>query len=189
MKNKVAFQTLGCKLNYSETSTIGIQFIKRDFVIVDFKEKADVYVLNTCSVTESAERECRQIIRRALRQNPQAFVIVTGCYAQLRPDEIAKIEGVDAVLGSSEKFKLFSILEKFEKQDPACVFVNPIEEAYDFGTAHSTDADNRKREFIKIQDGCDFSCAFCTITLARGSRRRLEVEKTVGQFKALVDKG
>jgi threonylcarbamoyladenosine tRNA methylthiotransferase MtaB len=189
MKNKVAFQTLGCKLNYSETSTIGSQFIKRNYVIVDFKEKADVYVLNTCSVTESAERECRQIIRRALRQNPQAYVIVTGCYAQLRPNEITQIEGVDAVLGSSEKFKLFSILENFEKQDLACVFVNPIEEAYDFGAAHSTDADNRTRAFLKIQDGCDFSCAFCTIPLARGSSRSLEVEKTVGQFKALVDKG
>jgi threonylcarbamoyladenosine tRNA methylthiotransferase MtaB len=189
MKNKVAFQTLGCKLNYSETSTIGSQFINRNYSIVDFKDKADVYVLNTCSVTESAERECRQIIRRALRQNPEAYVIVTGCYAQLRPDEIAKIDGVDAVLGSSEKFKLFSILNNFKKQDPACVFVNPIEEANEFGVAHSTDAEGRTRAFLKIQDGCDYSCAFCTIPLARGSSRSLKIYKTVEQFKTLIKDG
>jgi len=187
MKNKVAFQTLGCKLNYSETSTIGSQFVKHSFRIVDFKDKADVYVLNTCSVTETAERECRQLIRRALRQNPEAYIIVTGCYAQLRPDEIAKIEGVDAVLGSSEKFKLFSVLENFEKQGLSCVFVNPIEEANDFGVAHSTDADSRTRAFIKIQDGCDYSCAFCTIPLARGSSRSLSIDKTVEQFKTLIN--
>lgn len=189
MKNKVAFQTLGCKLNYSETSTIGNQFIKRNFSIVDFKDKADVYVLNTCSVTESAERECRQIIRRALRQNPEAYIIVTGCYAQLRPNDIAKIHGVDAVLGSSEKFKLFTILEDFEKKALACVFVNPIEEANDFGVAHSTDADSRTRAFLKIQDGCDFGCAFCTIPLARGSSRSLEMDKTIEQFKNLINEG
>jgi len=187
MKNKVAFQTLGCKLNYSETSTIGSQFVNRNYSIVDFKDKADIYVLNTCSVTESAERECRQIIRRALRQNPEAYIIVTGCYAQLRPDEIAKIDGVDAVLGSSEKFKLFSILENFEKQSLACVFVSPIEEANDFGVAHSTDADSRTRAFLKIQDGCDYNCAFCTIPLARGSSRSLAFDKTVEQFKALIN--
>jgi threonylcarbamoyladenosine tRNA methylthiotransferase MtaB len=189
MKNKVAFQTLGCKLNYSETSTIGNQFVTRNYNIVDFKDKADVYVLNTCSVTESAERECRQIIRRVLRQNPEAYVIVTGCYAQLRPNEIAQIDGVDAVLGSSEKFKLFSILENFEKQSLACVFVNPIEEAKDFGVAHSTDADSRTRAFLKIQDGCDYSCAFCTIPLARGSSRSLAIDKTVEQFKTLINDG
>ena len=189
MKNKVAFQTLGCKLNYSETSAIGSQFVNRNFKTVDFKDKADVYVLNTCSVTESAERECRQIIRRALRQNPEAYVIVTGCYAQLRPNDIAKIDGVDAVLGSSEKFKLFSILENFEKQDLAGVFVDPIEEANDFGVAHSTDADIRTRAFLKIQDGCDYTCAFCTIPLARGSSRSLEIDKTVEQFNNLIEDG
>ena len=187
MKNKVAFQTLGCKLNYSETSTLGSQFVDRDFSIVDFKDKADVYVLNTCSVTESVERECRQIIRRALRLNPEAYIIVTGCYAQLRPHEIAKIKGVDAVLGSTEKFKLFSILNNFEKQDLACVFVNPIEESNEFGVAHSTDAETRTRAFLKIQDGCDYSCAFCTIPLARGSSRSLAIDKSVQQFKTLID--
>ncbi|NNJ54435.1 MAG: tRNA (N(6)-L-threonylcarbamoyladenosine(37)-C(2))-methylthiotransferase MtaB, partial [Ignavibacteriaceae bacterium] len=122
MKNKVAFQTLGCKLNFSETSTIGNQFAENDFHIVDFKEKADVYVLNTCSVTETAEKECRQIIRRALRQNPEAYIIVTGCYAQLRPEEIAKIDGVDAVLGSNEKFKIFDLIKDFTKEDYSCIY-------------------------------------------------------------------
>jgi threonylcarbamoyladenosine tRNA methylthiotransferase MtaB len=189
MKNKVAFQTIGCKLNYSETSTIGDQFVNRDFHIVDFKEKADVYVLNTCSVTDSAERECRQLIRRALRKNPEAFIIVTGCYAQLRPNEIAKIEGVDAVLGSSEKFKLFSILENFNKQKLACIYVNPIEEADDFGIAHSTDADSRTRAFLKIQDGCDYNCSFCTIPLARGNSRSLSEDQIINQFKELLANG
>jgi threonylcarbamoyladenosine tRNA methylthiotransferase MtaB len=189
MKNKVAFHTIGCKLNYSETSTIGDQFVNRDFHIVDFKEKADVYVLNTCSVTDSAERECRQLIRRALRKNPEAFIIVTGCYAQLRPNEIAKIEGVDAVLGSSEKFKLFSILENFNKQKLACIYVNPIEEADDFGIAHSTDADSRTRAFLKIQDGCDYNCSFCTIPLARGNSRSLSEDQIINQFKELLANG
>ena len=117
MHKTVAFHTLGCKLNYSETSSIGKQFLDRGFQFADFNVAADVYVLNTCSVTESAERECRQVIRRALRQNPQAFIIVTGCYAQLRPEEIAHIEGVDFVLGSSEKFKLFSLIDKFNKRE------------------------------------------------------------------------
>ncbi len=111
MKKKVSLYTLGCKLNFSETSTIGNEFIQNGFTVVDFEEKSDVYVINTCTVTENAEKDCRQIVRRALRQNPNAYVIVTGCYAQLRADEIAKIEGVDAVLGSSEKFRIFDLIK------------------------------------------------------------------------------
>ena len=118
MNKKVALHTLGCKLNFSESSTIGNQFLLNDFEIVDSKEKADVYLFNTCTVTESAEKECRQLIRRALRINPDAYIIVTGCYAQLRPEEISKIEGVDAVIGSNEKFNLFSILDNFNKSNP-----------------------------------------------------------------------
>ena len=114
--SKVAFHTLGCKLNFSETSTIGEQFLKRGYSVVDYNEKADVYVINTCTVTDNADKECRQIVRRALKNNPEAYIIVTGCYAQLRPDEIVKIDGVDAVLGSNEKFKLFEYINKFEKQ-------------------------------------------------------------------------
>jgi len=184
---KVALHTLGCKLNYSETSSIGNQFLEKNFEVVDFQDKADVYVLNTCSVTESAERECRQIIRRALRQNPEAFIIVTGCYAQLRPEEIAGIEGVDAVLGSNEKFKLFSLLENFNKRDLACISVTPTENLTEFGVAHSTDADSRTRAFLKIQDGCDYTCSFCTIPLARGASRSLPVINVVDEFKKLLE--
>ena len=186
MQKKVALHTLGCKLNYSETSSIGRQFLDREFELVDFQEPADVYVLNTCSVTESAERECRQIIRKALRQNPEAFVIVTGCYAQLRPEEIAKIDGVDVVLGSNEKFKLFSLLENFNKRELTCISVTPTENLTEFGAAHSTDADSRTRAFLKIQDGCDYTCSFCTIPLARGASRSLAIPNVVKEFKKLL---
>lgn len=189
MRKKVALHTLGCKLNYSETSSIGNQFLERNFDIVDFYQEADVYVLNTCSVTESAERECRQIIRRALRLNPQAFIIVTGCYAQLRPDEIAQIDGVDAVLGSNEKFNLFSLIDNFNKRELACISVTPTENLTEFGVAHSTDADNRTRAFLKVQDGCDYTCSFCTIPLARGASRSLAVKEVVNEFKKLLDAG
>ncbi|MFI5237973.1 MAG: tRNA (N(6)-L-threonylcarbamoyladenosine(37)-C(2))-methylthiotransferase MtaB, partial [Ignavibacteriales bacterium] len=187
MQNKVALHTLGCKLNYSETSTIGRQFLDKNFQVVDFGEVADVYLLNTCSVTESAEKECRQIVRRVLRQNPEAFIIVTGCYAQLRPEEIARIEGVDAVLGSNEKFKLFSLLENFTKRELTCISVTPTENLTEFGVAHSTDADGRTRAFLKIQDGCDYTCSFCTIPLARGASRSLAVNNVVEEFRKLVD--
>ena len=189
MKKQVALHTLGCKLNYSETSSIGNQFLERNFEVVDFQDNADVYVLNTCSVTESAERECRQIIRRALRQNPEAFIIVTGCYAQLRPEEISRIEGVDAVLGSNEKFKLFSLLENFNKRELTCISVTPTENLTEFGVAHSTDADSRTRAFLKIQDGCDYTCSFCTIPLARGSSRSLESNNVIKEFEKLLDSG
>jgi threonylcarbamoyladenosine tRNA methylthiotransferase MtaB len=186
---KVALHTLGCKLNYSETSTIGSQFLNRGFQIVDFKEKADVYVFNTCSVTENAERECRQLVRRALRHNPGAFVVVTGCYAQLRPEEISGIDGVDAVLGSNEKFNLFSIIDNFEKRDLACIFVSPMQQLNEFGAAHSSDADSRTRAFLKIQDGCDYNCSFCTIPLARGKSRSMNPEKLISEFSKLIDGG
>ncbi len=189
MNKKVALHTLGCKLNYSETSSIGRQFLDREYELVEFQKAADIYVLNTCSVTESAERECRQIIRRALRQNPEAFIIVTGCYAQLRPEEIAKIDGVDAVLGSNEKFKLFSLIDNFNKRDLTCISVTPTENLTEFGIAHSTDADSRTRAFLKIQDGCDYTCSFCTIPLARGASRSLAVNNVIDEFKKLLDAG
>ena len=189
MPRKVALHTLGCKLNFSETSTIGKQFLSKGFDIVDIKEKADVYVLNTCTVTENAEKECRQIVRRALRQNPDAFVIVTGCYAQLRPEEIANIEGVDAVLGSKEKFDLFSRINDFEKKDLSCIYVSTTDELNNFGSAHSTDADSRTRAYFKIQDGCDYKCSFCTIPLARGKSRSLEPERVLSEFNELLISG
>ena len=185
----VALHTLGCKLNFSETSTIGNEFIENGFKIVDQKEKADVYLFNTCTVTENAERECRQLVRRALRSNPEAYIIVTGCYAQLRPDEIASIDGVDAVLGSNEKFKMFSILDNFEKKELACIKVSPLEDLTEFGAAHSTDADSRTRAFLKIQDGCDYNCSFCTIPLARGASRSMPIINVIDEFKLLLDSG
>ncbi len=187
--NKVALHTLGCKLNFAETSTIGNQFLTRGFQVVDFRENADVYVFNTCTVTENAEKECRQLVRRVLRQNPDACIVVTGCYAQLRPEEIAAIEGVDAVLGTQEKFRLFEILNNFEKKEMACVFVSPDGEQTDFGPAHSSDADNRTRAYLKIQDGCDYKCTFCTIPKARGLSRSMDPDSVITDFKALLDRG
>ena len=189
MEQTVALHTLGCKLNYSETSSISKQFLDRGFQITEFNNRADVYVLNTCSVTESAERECRQIIRRALRKNPEAFVIVTGCYAQLRPEEISRIEGVDAVLGSNEKFKLFSLINDFTKKELACISVSATENLTEFGSARSSEADSRTRAFLKIQDGCDYNCSFCTIPLARGDSRSLSASKTIEEFKSLLKDG
>jgi threonylcarbamoyladenosine tRNA methylthiotransferase MtaB len=187
--NKVALHTLGCKLNYSETSTIGKQFLSKGFEIVDFKEHADIYVFNTCTVTGNAERECRQLVRRALRQNPEAFIIVTGCYAQLRPDEISHIEGVDVVLGSHEKFKLFSLIDNFQKRELACIHVSPVNDSNEFGMAHSSDADSRTRAYFKIQDGCDYKCTFCTIPLARGKSRSMESYLVIRDFKTLIADG
>ncbi len=186
---KVALHTLGCKLNFSESSTIGKEFLEKGFDIVDIRENADVYLFNTCTVTENAEKECRQLVRRVLRQNPEAFVIVTGCYAQLRPGEIASIDGVDAVLGSNEKFKIFSILDNFEKKKLACTFVSPLEDLNDFGFASSGEGDTRTRAYFKIQDGCDYKCSFCTIPLARGGSRSMEPNRVLEEFKKIIDAG
>lgn len=189
MNHKVAFHTLGCKLNYSESSAIGQQFQNHGFQIVQFKDRADVYVINTCTVTDNADKECRQIIRRALRQNPEAYIIVTGCYAQLKPDEISDIEGVDAVLGSNEKFKIFSLLKNFEKKELSCIHVTPVDEIEDVFSASSSDNDERTRAFLKIQDGCDYKCSFCTIPIARGKSRSLPEEEVLSNFKSLLDHG
>jgi threonylcarbamoyladenosine tRNA methylthiotransferase MtaB len=187
---KVALHTLGCKLNFSETSSIGKQFLKNGFEVVDFANEADVYVINTCTVTENAERDCRQIVRKALRTNPDAYVMVTGCYAQLRPDEIAGIDGVDIVLGSKEKFDVFSFIENFEKKNLACIFVSPTDElTNEFGFASSSEADSRTRAYFKIQDGCDYKCTFCTIPLARGGSRSMDPGKAVEKFSELIEQG
>ncbi len=189
MPGKVALHTLGCKLNFSETSTMGNQFLSRGYKIVEQKEESDIFVLNTCTVTENAEKECRQIVRSVLRKNPEAFIIVTGCYAQLRPQEIATIEGVDLVLGSNEKFKLFSLIDNFQKKELTCIYTTPTEKLIDFGPAYSTEADDRTRAFLKIQDGCDYKCSFCTIPLARGASRSMEPKEVLDTFKKLVDDG
>lgn len=189
MNNKVAFHTLGCKLNFAETTAIENQFFEKSFEIVDFKEKADIYVFNTCTVTENAEKECRQLVRRALRKNPESFIIVTGCYAQLRPEEIIQIEGVDAVLGSNEKFKLFSIIQDFKKKVIGCVYVSPTNELNEFGAAYTAEFNKRTRAFFKIQDGCDYKCTFCTIPLARGKSRSMDPGAVIDEFKHLIEKG
>ena len=189
MSSTVAFHTLGCKLNFAETSTIGEQFLKRGFSIVDYGEKADVYVINTCTVTEHADKECRQVVRRALKNNPGAYVVVTGCYAQLQPEVISKIDGVDAVLGSSEKFNLFNYIEDFKKKELSCIYVSPTEGLNSFNSSHSTIADDRTRAFFKVQDGCDYKCTFCTIPLARGKSRSMNPDEVINNYKDLLSKG
>lgn len=186
---KAAFHTLGCKLNFSETSTIAKQFSNNGFEIVDFNSYSDVYVVNTCTVTENADRECRQIVRRALRKNPDAFIAVVGCYAQLRPEEIASIEGVDAVFGSNEKFNIFSHITEFSKNQLSCIYIDETDEKNNFYEAHSTDADSRTRAFLKIQDGCDYKCTFCTIPLARGGSRSQHQENVIINFQQLLQEG
>jgi threonylcarbamoyladenosine tRNA methylthiotransferase MtaB len=166
---KVAFYTLGCKLNYSETSSISRLFEQRGYEKVDFTEKADIYVINTCSVTDNADKKCRKVVREALKHSPQAFITIVGCYAQLKPQEIAEIPGVDAVLGAAEKFRLLDVLDGFQKDGLTKVFHSDIQKANIFHNAYSLS--DRTRTFLKVQDGCDYNCSFCTIPLARGESR------------------
>lgn len=187
---RVSLHTLGCKVNFSETSTIGKGFSSRGFEIVGDGEPCDVYVLNTCSVTERADRECRQLIRRVLRHSPDAYVIVIGCYAQLQPGAIQGIEGVDLVLGAREKFNLFDLAPvEFRKNGVSQQFVSCIDETIDFVPSSSSDVDGRTRAFLKIQDGCDYVCTFCTIPLARGRSRSMEFESVLAEAKRLADEG
>ena len=185
----VTLHTLGCKLNYSETSTIAKDFSSKGFELKNYGEISDVFVLNTCSVTENADKECRQIVRSIIRNNPETYIIVTGCYAQLQPDEIASIEGVDLVLGIKEKFKLFDYIENYDKKELSCIYRSPVEEAKDFGEAFSADTDSRTRAFLKIQDGCNYKCSFCTIPMARGSSRSLEISKIIDNANKIIDSG
>jgi len=186
---KVAFHTLGCKLNFAETSTIGRQFVDHDFEIVDFDCPSDVYVLNTCSVTDRADRECRQIIRRVLRQSPFAYIVVVGCYAQLQPQEIASIDGVDLVIGAKEKFRIFDYADNFQKKSIPQVFVSCIDEVTEFSPSFSAEVGGRTRAFLKIQDGCDFPCAFCTIPRARGESRSQSIQQILQQARVIVEQG
>ncbi len=199
----VSLHTLGCKLNYSETSTLAKQFETRGIQLRRFGEKSDIFVLNTCTVTDNADKECRRLIRSVIRNNPDTYIIVTGCYAQLQPGDIAAIEGVDLVLGFKEKFKLFDYLEKslanfdsdllpciFKKSTPKTkIFVSEIKETDGIGEAFSADTDSRTRAFLKIQDGCDYSCSFCTIPLARGSSRSLPADRVIENAQKIIDAG
>lgn len=166
---KVAFYTLGCKLNYSETSTISRLFEEKGHKKVDFTDTPDIFIINTCSVTENADKKCHKIVREARSISPDAYVAIIGCYAQLKPKEIAEIPGVDAVLGAAEKFRLVELLDGFVRQPQAQVFASDIEKANRFNTSYSLH--DRTRTFLKVQDGCDYSCTFCTIPLARGNSR------------------
>ncbi|MEO5890815.1 MAG: tRNA (N(6)-L-threonylcarbamoyladenosine(37)-C(2))-methylthiotransferase MtaB [Ferruginibacter sp.] len=187
MSKTVALHTLGCKLNFSETSTIG-QLLENDgFTKKDFDEVADVYVINTCSVTDNADKECRLLVRRIQRKAPEAMVVITGCYAQLKPAEIAAIPGVDLVLGAAEKFNIVEHLKEITKGDSAKICSCDIEDVNVFTAAQSKN--DRTRVFLKVQDGCDYNCSFCTIPLARGKSRSDSIENIIDNVKSIAGQG
>ena len=182
---KVALHTLGCKLNFSETSTIARDFEKAGYARVELDHSPDILVINTCSVTDNADKRCRQLVRKALRNNPDTFVTIIGCYAQLKPEEIASIEGVDLVLGSNEKFNILAHIESLDKAtENATVKANEIKETREFVPSYSFG--DRTRSFLKVQDGCDYFCSFCTIPLARGRSRSASIAETIESAKEVA---
>ncbi|WP_343303490.1 tRNA (N(6)-L-threonylcarbamoyladenosine(37)-C(2))-methylthiotransferase MtaB [Chitinophaga niabensis] len=183
----VAFHTLGCKLNFSETSTISRLLEKDGFEKRDFEETADVYVINTCSVTDNADKECRMLVRRIQRRAPESFVVITGCYAQLKPKEIAEIPGVDLVLGAAEKFNIVEHIRELSKGDSAKICSCDIEDVHTFHASYSLN--DRTRTFLKVQDGCDYNCSFCTIPMARGISRSDSVANVIGHAQTLAATG
>jgi len=187
MAKKVALHTLGCKLNFTETSTIGRMLKEEGFQAVPFEEAADVYVLNTCSVTDNADRKCRYFIRQALNKNPEAFVVIVGCYAQLKPKEISDIPGVDLVLGAAEKFNIVEHLKNLKKKEIGEFISSEVCNADFFVNAYSQG--ERTRSFLKVQDGCDYTCTFCTIPLARGISRSDTIENVVKSAYEIADLG
>lgn len=184
---KVAFYTLGCKLNYSETSTISRKMEDAGYRKVEFTEHPDIFIINTCSVTENADKKCRKVVREARNISPNAYVAIIGCYAQLKPKEISEIPGVDAVLGAAEKFRLVELLDGFVRPQTPQILASTIESANTFNTSYSLH--DRTRTFLKVQDGCDYSCTFCTIPLARGSSRSDTIPNIVEQAKRIVTTG
>lgn len=184
----IAFETLGCKLNFSETSSIRREFADQNFEIREFDESADIYVINTCSVTMDANSTCRKRVRQARRRNSDALIAVIGCYAQLEPEEIATIEGVDLILGAKEKFRLPDLInDDFLKQEKTLIYRSDVNEAEEFH--HAISSDDRTRAFLKIQDGCNYKCAFCTIPLARGTSRSPEITTVIRDAEQLVAEG
>jgi len=183
----VAFHTLGCKLNFSETSTIARNLLDNGYERVEFSEPSDVYVINTCSVTANADKECRTIVKNAMKANPNGFVVVVGCYAQLKPQEIAEMEGVDLVLGATEKFNIVDYLDDLNKENDAIVHSCEIEEA-DFYVGSYSIGD-RTRAFLKVQDGCDYKCTYCTIPLARGISRSDTMGNVLKNAREIAEKG
>ncbi len=187
MNKTVALHTLGCKLNFSETSTIGRLLQEDGFIKKDFNEVADVYVINTCSVTDNADKECRVLVRRIQKKAPDAMVVITGCYAQLKPAEIAAIPGVDLVLGAAEKFNIIQHLKDFTKGDSTKICSCDIEDVNEFTASYSLN--DRTRIFLKVQDGCDYSCSFCTIPMARGKSRSNPIENVISDVENIVSQG
>ncbi len=186
-RRSVAFHTLGCKLNFSETSTLSRLLEADGFEKKDFDDNADVYVINTCSVTDNADKECRQIVRRIQRKAPESLVVITGCYAQLKPKEIAEIPGVDLVLGAAEKFNITQHLKDLHKNDSAKICSCDIEAVTGFNTSFSVN--DRTRTFLKVQDGCDYNCSFCTIPMARGKSRSDSIDNVIRNAETLAAKG
>ena len=186
-QKKVAFHTMGCKLNFSETSTIKRDFISRGFKTVSFNEYANIYVLNSCSVTENADREARKIIRQAKRLNPSSSIIVIGCYAQLKPEELAAVKEVDMIFGAKEKFNLLDHLDSIELNHKTKLFHSQINSVSHFEPSFSSN--DRTRSYLKVQDGCDYNCTFCTIPLARGASRSNTVSKTLISAKQAISSG
>lgn len=187
---KVAFYTLGCKLNFSETSTLARLMERHGYERVEFNQHPDIFIINTCSVTDNADKKCRKIVREAQKINPDGYVAILGCYAQLKPKEISEIPGVDAVLGAAEKFRLHELMGTFEKVStggPAQIFNSPIEEAIEYHASYSLN--DRTRTFLKVQDGCDYPCAYCTIPLARGQSRSDTVENVVRAAHEIAQRG
>src|ERR1700761_1415084 len=187
MNKKVAFYTLGCKLNYSETSSIGRLFNNAGYHTVDFTDTPDVYVINTCSVTDNADKKCKKVVKEALKISPNAYVTIVGCYAQLKPKEIAEIPGVDMVLGAAEKFNIVEHITDLTKNAKAVVYNQPVTEANQFVPSFSVG--ERTRTFLKVQDGCDYSCTFCTIPLARGNSRSDTIESVLEQARQIAGSG
>jgi threonylcarbamoyladenosine tRNA methylthiotransferase MtaB len=187
MNKKVAFYTLGCKLNYSETSGISRQFTSAGYDVVQFTDHADVYIINTCSVTENADKKCRKVVKEALKHSPTAYIIIVGCYAQLKPEEITRIEGVDLVLGAAEKFQIIAHIADLTKNAKALVFQQEIGNTNQFVPSFSMG--DRTRTFLKVQDGCNYSCTFCTIPLARGASRSDTIESVFEQVAQIAATG
>ena len=186
-KKKVAFYTLGCKLNFAETSTIARSFEEDGYTRVDFEDSADIYVINTCSVTENADKQFKQIVRKALKTNPKAFLAAVGCYAQLKPEELASVDGVDLVLGAKEKFNITQYIDDLTKNNEGIVHSCEIAET-DFYVGSYSIGD-RTRAFLKVQDGCDYKCTYCTIPMARGISRSDTIENILANAKKISDKG
>ena len=184
---KVAFYTLGCKLNFAETSTIARSFEEDGYIRVDFDDPADIYVINTCSVTENADKQFKQIVRKALKTNPKAFLAAVGCYAQLKPEELASVDGVDLVLGAKEKFNITQYIDDLTKNNEGIVHSCEISET-DFYVGSYSIGD-RTRAFLKVQDGCDYKCTYCTIPMARGISRSDTIENILNNAKKISDKG